>query len=73
MNNNTSFEREENYKLFKNLVIYFSIIIIIALLTYVMLNRYTIVAAGDRSAYKINRITGKTYFIAVTKEFEVEP
>lgn len=52
----------------------FMIIIIIALLAYIMVNRWTIVAtsAGDE-AYKINRITGSTYYIYKTKEIKVSP
>jgi|GEM_PF-6780272 len=59
-------------QLLKNIAIYLSVIILILLFSYIMLNRYTIVAAGDR-AYKINKLTGKTWFIAGTEEFEVKP
>lgn len=66
-----SSERYDNSRFNKILVILL-FAIVIALFANVMVNRYTIVAAGEKSAYKMNRITGKTYFLVVAEEFEVK-
>jgi hypothetical protein len=61
------------FKTLKLLIISFSIIIIFAIVSFTISNRYTIVAAGDSGAYKVDKITGKTYFIVITEIFEVKP
>jgi len=48
----------------KELVRVFCLIFLITLLTVVFSFRYTIVAAGNGPAYKLNRITGRVWFIA---------
>jgi len=81
---NTSFERKGdltivNYivrtllQVLKNIAIYLSIVIIILLFSYIILNRYTIISAGEHSIYKINKLTGKIWFITGKEELEVKP
>lgn len=50
----------------------FLFLFVLTLLAIVFSCRYTIVAAGNGVAYKLNRITGKVLFIAGTSQKLVE-
>jgi hypothetical protein len=50
-----------------------ALLIILAVLAFNLTDRYMIVAGGTGAAYKIDKLTGQTWFVAGKQEMVVKP